>query len=128
MKRTQPIGIFARYLNHHDYRGEWDGYNWDAIVHLAPTNPKRWLEYCVRNDARLLYASSGAVYNHETQYAHEKRLWETECLTSGVDVVIARLFTFIGTGLKNKYAITAFLEAAQNGEPLLVWGDGSSVQ
>ena len=71
---------------------------YDYIIHLAPTAPTEMLKFAGKHNARLLYASSGAVYHPEYQdkeYRENKMRWERECLDSGVDVVIARLFTFM---------------------------------
>jgi len=107
---------------------QWESLEWDAIVHLAPISPARVLKYAQRHNTRVLFASSGAVYNGTNAYAYNKRLWEQQCQDSGVDYIIARLFTFVGEHLKNHYAITNFIESAKNGKPLQVWGDGSTVR
>lgn len=130
MEKTQPENVFsiANYLSHEAYQGTWEIGNWDAIVHLAPVTPARVLKYAKKHNTRVLFASSGAVYDKETYYAYQKRIWEKQCEHSGVDVVITRLFAFVGAHLKNLYAITRFIEAAKAGKPLDVWGDGSSVR
>lgn len=118
----------GRFLNRQDYQGRWENGHWDYIVHLANVSPSRVLKYAQKHGTRVLYCSSGAVYDGSTGYAYDKRLWETECTVSGVDVVITRLFTFVGARLKNKYAITQFIEAAKAGKPLEVWGGGRSIR
>jgi nucleoside-diphosphate-sugar epimerase len=40
---------------------------------------------------------------------------------SGLDYCIARLFAFCGTGMKNHFAITAFVDAVKNNRPLVVY-------
>ncbi len=128
MQQTKPAGILAGFRNHNDYAGFWETSNWNAIVHLAPVSPARVLAYASRHKVRVLFASSGAVYKGTNEYADNKRKWEQECLNSGANVIIARLFTFVGAHLKNLYAITNFIENAKRGKPLEVWGGGNSVR
>jgi len=124
----QPPGIEAVYVGRKLYQTRWEIGRWDAIVHLAPVSPTRVLKYAEKRGAKVLYASSGAVYQGANDYAAHKREWEAICNASEADVVTARLFTFIGAGLKDHYAITHFIEAAKAGKPLSVWGDGSCVR
>ena len=71
---------------------EWMNHQWDLIIHAAPIDPCDVLSVAKRDNARVLYVSSGAVYHPEnnTEYRQNKIRWEQECLDSGVDVVIAR--------------------------------------
>lgn len=134
MQRTRPADLeyeIIHYLNRHGYECLpmilWD--DWDAIVHLAPVPPLEPIEYCKAHpNTRLLYASSGAVYDRKTQYAYEKRAGERACLDAGIDVVIARLFTFSGAFLDDDKAISRFSKSALCGEPIVIWGDGSTVR
>jgi len=99
MMKCKPKNIHAMNLGNVEYNlGLWINYEWDAVVHLAPIAPTLMIELTKRDNARLLYASSGAVYHPEYQdkeYRENKMRWEQECLDSGIDVVIARLFTFM---------------------------------
>lgn len=102
MRRKMPANLTClQLLNREDYDldfGRWHNMKWDYIIHLAPVSPSLVIEVARGNNARLLYASSGAVYHPEYQdkeYRDNKLRWEQECLDSGVDVVIARLFTFM---------------------------------
>lgn len=99
---------------------KWCNYPYKYIVHLAPVSPALVLDVARDNNARVLYASSGAVYHPEnnTQYRRDKIDHEFECITSGVDVVIARLFTFTGFNVHK-----TLFDAARAGRPLEVWGD-----
>lgn len=128
MRQTQPNESIVLYLDHSRFEQEWEQADFGAIVHLAPISPGRVLKYAKRNETRVLFASSGAIYEGTNEYAYNKRAWELQCVHSGVDVVIARLFTFVGARLKNLYAITHFVEAAKMGKPLEVWGDGSTIR
>ena len=127
MERTQPESIKAVFLSNHDYyHSYWERQQWDAIAHLAPISPFDVLHY--GSEVRVLFASSGAVYDGQTEYAVNKRRWEKDCAESGADCVIARLFTFVGAHLKNQYAITNFIEDARKGGPIRVLGDGNAVR
>lgn len=129
---TAPAGMFTLLLTHQEYdSGVIENITGiHAIIHLAPVAPYRVVEAAQRNNARLLYCSSGIVYHPEadTEYRRDKMNWEQYCLDSGVDVVIARLFTFCGEGLDDNKAIVQFEKAAKAGEPLRIWGDGSCVR
>ena len=123
LQETQPDGMSVRYLNKKDYEnGHWEWYDWDAVIHCANVSPLRVIQ---NHKGKLLYISSGAVYDGVSEYAANKRKWEAMCPNGSV---IARLFTFIGEGLKNEYAITKFVEAAKQGNPIEVWGDGTAVR
>ena len=124
MKAAEPENVAAVYLNRTGYNNSLFGF--DYYVHLANVPPTRVL----RQNKRTLYCSSGIVYHPENdiEYRQNKMLWEAECLASGVDVVIARLFTFYGARLDGDKAFTRFKIAAENGEPLQIWGDGTCVR
>ncbi len=127
----QPKKTDAWYFNRKTYHQEWWEYqDWNYIIHLANVEPSQVIACAKRFDARLLYCSSGIVYHpeHNIEYRQNKIRWEQECLDSGVDVVIARLFTFCGERLDDGKAIVQFERAAKAGEPLRIWGDGSCVR
>jgi nucleoside-diphosphate-sugar epimerase len=75
----------------------------------------------------LLYVSSGAVYHPEnsSEYALNKLAWEQECLVSGVDIVIARLFTFEDAP---GHAFAEFTKAAKTNKPIRIWGNGKAIR
>lgn len=93
----------------------------DAIRDAKATivdGTKRVLDFA--RGKRVLMISSGAVYGPPGEaYADAKR--EAEQLCPG-NAVIARLFTFIGPymALDRPFAITAFIRAAMNGEPISI--------
>lgn len=130
MKKMQPKEVTATYLSRADYEAptkfEFDRYN--SYVHLANINPERMIN--LARGKRLLYCSSGIVYYPEvdSQYRRDKVAWEEWCINSGVDVVIARLFTFFGEGLDDQKAWTQFEKASKANEPMEVWGDGRTVR
>jgi dTDP-glucose 4,6-dehydratase len=134
MERTEPDNHEVYYYDRNTYNAVslWRNEHYDAIVHLAPVSPALVIKYCqTHEDTRLLYISSGAVYDELPayyEYAYEKRIAESLCLNAGINCVIARLFTFVGEGLKPIYAISRFIESARKREALSVWGDGSSLR
>lgn len=130
MQKTQPEGVNAACLSRANYSEALESMECDAIVHLANISPTLAIEQTKRNNARLLYCSSGIVYYPENniQYRQNKIEWEAECLQSGADVVIARLFTFRGNGLDDNKAIVQFERAAKANKPLHIWGDGSTIR
>lgn len=134
LKQAFPDGIKKcgiSFLSSERYeKDDWQLYDWKRIIHAAPIAPTEVLKIAKRDNARVLYVSSGAVYHPEndTEYRQNKIRWEQECLDSGVDVVIARLFTFYGEKLDDKKAYTAFKKAALAGEPLRIWGDGKTIR
>ena len=128
MRQMLPKGLTAYWCNRDTYEhldwGVWYG----AYVHLANIAPTRVLDAALNHKARVLYASSGAVYDRETDYANDKRCWEKECSTSGANVVIARLFTFFGERLDGNKAVVQFVRAARDGTPIIIHGDGDTVR
>jgi nucleoside-diphosphate-sugar epimerase len=126
---TQPKRIKAHYIGRKEYQlGYWAEEKYTAYVHLAPVSPKPVIRCAQENNARILYCSSGAAYDQNTDYADAKREGESECLKSGLDVVIARLFTFFGEGLDAGKAYSQFERCAQVNEPLIVMGSGNAVR
>ena len=129
MRRTQPKHIRAAYIGQKEYQlGHWTGKRYTAYVHLAPVSPRLVNVSALVDNARVLYCSSGAAYDLHTDYADAKREGENECLASGVDVVIARLFTFWGEGLDAGKAYSEFERCALANEPLIIAGSGNAVR
>lgn len=120
LKATQPVGIQARYLNQHDYyESHWAWTDWDAVIHCANVSPLRVTQ---NHKGKLMYVSSGAVYEGATEYADHKRHYESQCPDG---TIIVRPFTFIGEGLKGNYAITNFIEAAKQGKDMFIHWNGT---
>lgn len=133
MSKTKPANVSVTYLGRKAYDKYMDGgftNRYDAFVHLAPVAPHHMIADAIYNHARLLYCSSGIVYHPEgdSQYRRDKIAWEVDCIASGVDYVIARLFAFSGEKLDDGKAITQFYKRAIAGEPLQVYGDGSTIR
>jgi len=131
MRQTAPPDLRICYIGKSDYElRHWKWMTWDYIVHLANISPYEVLEFSQPFGVRVLYASSGIVYHTEidTEYRYSKLAGEKECLDSGVDVVVARLFAFYGEHLDDGKAYTQFVRAAKAGEPLRIWGDGSCIR
>lgn len=97
----------------------WPSGHWDALIHAAP------VATTIPTFDRVLLISSGAAYEQETEYACMKRTAE---MLAGKSAVIARLFTFIGPGLKDRYAVTSFLRDGLAGGPIRVTGSGLTVR
>lgn len=131
MRKTAP-DVRMICLNHRDYDTEYieNAKGITHIVHLAPVHPERAVKCARRNGARLLYCSSGIVYypEQDTRYRHDKIEGENYVINSGLDVVIARLFTFFGAGLDKNKAITTFFDAVRAGKPLELHGNGQTVR
>ena len=125
MQKTQPSGLSCHYIGREEYTSmQWTRDRYEYYVHLANVNPAPVIDAVEWFCAKMLYCSSGIVYTtQQTEYAQNKRLWEWYCIESGVNVSIARLFTFFGKGLDDGKAYSQFVKAAREGRPLEVWGD-----
>lgn len=105
--------------------------HFDYIFHLAPVYDRFVREKLLScNPRRIVYASSGAVYlPNMSDYGRGKIDAENSLLSSGMDVRIARLFTFCGPYLRpGNFAVGNFVKNAIENKPLEVWGDGSAVR
>jgi nucleoside-diphosphate-sugar epimerase len=131
MKKTQPDNLSCTHMSKQDYlHDDVSRIEWRYIIHLAPVAPYSMIRIAKRCNARLLYCSSGIVYHPENniEYRRNKLNWEQYCLDSGVDVVIARLFTFYGDHLDEHKAYTQFTKAAKANKLIEIWGDGNTVR
>lgn len=91
---------------------------------------------------RMVFASSSSVYGVRegtfredepadtpaSPYAASKRAAELFCAASGLDVTCVRLFTVYGPRQRPGMAIAKFVAQARAGEPITLFGDGSSVR
>lgn len=86
---------------------------------------------------RFLFVSSGAVYGkvqEDLAYKNGKRVAEKLCEAANVegafDVAIARCYTFLGPyfPIHKHYAISRFLQAVMDNEPISVHGDGTTMR
>lgn len=117
---------------------------------------RRMLDFAVRcGSGKLLYTSSGAVYGRQpdgmthipegypgapsacssaSAWGESKRAAEFLCACYGekygIDVTIARCFSFVGPYLQVgiHYAVGNFIRDALNGGPIMVNGDGSAIR
>lgn len=114
---------------------------YDYILHLAPVPIEPVIECAKQNMATVLYTSSGAVYGGmkqncretdptfpKTDYGREKLRSEFVLKESGLDYRICRLFAFCGQGMRDYFAITAFVNAVKNNKPLVLFGGGMSIR
>ncbi len=107
-----------------------DGYHnvpgeYDYVFHCAP------VDYPfdeVKAKEAIVFLSSGSVPNAVTRYAQMKQGQEEELLRRTQNTKIARVFTLVGPLQRDKFAVTAFIKAVNEEEPLLVFGDGSAIR
>jgi nucleoside-diphosphate-sugar epimerase len=116
-------------------------HEYDYIIHLAPVPIEPVLECAKQNDAVVLYSSSGAVYGGamqsvresdetwpKTDYGREKLRSEFMLKESHLDWKICRLFTFCGTGMRDYFAITAFVNSVKQNKPLVLYNHGNAIR
>ena len=116
-------------------------HEYDYILHFAPVPIEPVLECAHKTKAKVLYASSGAVYGGKegmvketdetwpkTDYGKEKLRSEYLLKTSGLDYKICRLFTFSGTGMRDYFAITQFINAVKNNKPMVLFNHGNAIR
>jgi nucleoside-diphosphate-sugar epimerase len=133
MQKEAPIGAEITALSHAQYdAGDWEQSDYDYIVHLAPILPDRVINH-VRNrwtGARVLFASSGAVYHTElNDYGRMKLESEAMLKDSGIDFISVRMFAFMGAFMKRETkAIGCFIRDAVAGGPIHIQGDGSAIR
>jgi nucleoside-diphosphate-sugar epimerase len=102
-------------LNRMQYEsGCWQDQSYDYIIHLANVSPERVIKCARQNHAPILYASSGAVVvdAEPKEYTLGKIAHEEMLLNSGLDVKIARMFTFCGAYMANHYAVINYITDA----------------
>jgi UDP-glucose 4-epimerase len=103
----------------------------------------RLLEACARASSvrRLVYASSSSVYGNGPRpfreigdvapispYGRTKLIAERECLGAAgpdLETVALRYFTVYGPGQRPDMGLRLFAEAALDGRPILLFGDGT---
>lgn len=120
----------------------------DAVMETIVEGTRRVLEIGAQAGVgRALFISSGAVYgvqppqlehmpedhpwgHPDSIYARAKREAEALCLQSGLPVVIARAFAFLGPylPLDAHFAAGNFLGDALTGRPIHIRGDGRPVR
>lgn len=113
-----------------DYKECLGYYTYDYIIHCAPVGVSGVIECAKKNNAVILYTSSGAVYDDPpTELAQSKREAEDELLNSRLPVRIARLYTFSGSYLDPKrFAIARWITSGLAGEKIEVWGSGNQIR
>lgn len=93
--------------------------------------------------SRMVFASSSSVYGARrgaafresdpadrpaSPYAASKRAAELFCAASGLDVAVVRLFTVYGPRQRPEMAMQRFARQLRDGEPVTIFGDGTSVR
>ena len=117
-------GLDIARLDRHDFTVAMFG-SWDYIIHAAPLRYLDAIKCAEKNNAKLLYISSGAVYdNPPTTQGDVKRAYEAE----KPNATIARLFTIAGYGARerNRFALDTWIRQGIAGKPLTVYNDGLS--
>ncbi len=125
LRKTAPGRVDICALDELQYKhGDWHRAKWDAIIHLAPVDCDRVIECAKRNNAMILYSSSGAVHDEKPgTYASMKRMGEHQLLSSRLPVKIARMYTFAGPHMPNHFAIINYIVDAIEGGPIRIRGD-----
>jgi len=112
-------------------------------VHDNVDATRRLLEVCARVPAvrRLVYASSSSVYGNGSRpfretgavgpispYGRTKLVAELDCLAAAgtaLETVALRYFTVYGPGQRPDMGLRIFAEAALEGRPIVLFGDGT---
>lgn len=96
---------------------------------------KNILELCRKNDAKIIFASSFAVYGYPNTYSLTKTAGEWLCHqyheTYGLDFSILRFANVYGENYHIKpmlNVVHTFIENMLNDEPLLIHGDGEQTR
>jgi len=116
----------------------------EELNSIIVSGTSRVLEFSARSSCpRMLYVSSGAVYGNQptdldripesyacvpvSVYGRAKLAAEKLCLSSGVNCVIARCFSFVGQGIPfdAHFAIGNFIGNCLRDEPIIIKGDGT---
>lgn len=100
----------------------------DYVIHFAQSPIEPILDFTTKNNATLLFISSGSVYNPDPDAKSNKLLQEEAVQKSGVEYRIARLYSFIGPGSPLRYAAAAFIHRAVRGMPIEICNNGKSVR
>lgn len=100
----------------------------DYVIHFAQSDIEPILDFTAKNNATLLFISSGSVNNPDPDAKSNKLLQEEAVQKSGVEYRIARLYSFIGPGSPLRYAAAAFIDQALHGRPINVGNNGKSVR
>ena len=123
---ADPDGAFT-----HVIHGAADPHVADDTETIA-RGTARVLDFARRNDARrMLFVSSGAVItDSRSPYSEAKRAAEALCATSGMNVVVARVFAVIGPRipLDGTFAAGNFIRNALAGRTIEIRGGGAEVR
>jgi UDP-glucose 4-epimerase len=85
------------------------------------------LQACLKNNAKLLFASSCAVYNINNPYAESKDMAERFInLYSNISSVSLRYFNIYGE--RSRGVISIFLKRARENKPLIIYGTGKQTR
>jgi UDP-glucose 4-epimerase len=125
-------------------RDSWDDFG--DYVHANIAGTKAVLDACAGRDVRLVYASSSSVYGNAERlpvdegqplrpispYGASKVMTETlahaYAASHGLPVVGLRYFTVYGPRQRPDMGISRFIEWAESGRELAVYGDGQQLR
>lgn len=90
------------------------------------------VEFCRQYHIKLVYPSSGTVYQGQTPYAKCKLVLDTLASIYGGNILGVRIFAGYGVGewVKNDYTSVVYLftKQMQKGKSPVIWGDGSQTR
>ena len=89
-------------------------------------------EFCGEHEIKLIYPSSGTIYQGDTAYAKTKKILEQLAEIYDVDALGLRIFAGygIGEGHKKGYSsvVYEFIQEMKAGRSPVIWGDGKQVR
>ena len=123
------------------YKGEANPY-YDNDVNVKGTI--NLVKLCIKYGASLLFTSTGAVYgrnepphredmnctplcNYGVSKLSAEKYIQKHCITEDMDAKIVRFSSVYGEGRRHG-AVNAFINKAKQGEPITIYGDGSTTR
>jgi nucleoside-diphosphate-sugar epimerase len=102
---------------------------YDYVIHLAPGDISHVIEFARKNNATLLFTSSGIThYADNSPYYKEKLMNERKVIDSGLQYRVCQCYSFVSENMPEQYAISNFIDRAKAKQPLIVYNDGSDIR